>query len=330
MRRLSRRVFPLAVLVGGPALLALLAWTPDVDPADMHAKYGGQRARFAEGPAGLRVHYRDDGPAEAPPLVLVHGTADSLHTWDPLVDRLVDEVRVLRLDLPGHGLTGPAPDDDVSATGLMRSVDAVATDAGLDAFLLGGNSLGGWVAWRYALENPGRIRGLVLIDPVGAPLRPGETPPRRNLGFRLLEVRWLRPVLRNVTPRALVARSLRQSVANEDVVTEERVDRYWELLRMPGNRRALEHRTDVAPEPEVFDRISEIEAPVLVLWGEEDRLVHASAARTFAERLPQAEVRVYPGVGHLPMVEVPDLVAEDVRRFLRSKALDGVERDSGP
>jgi pimeloyl-ACP methyl ester carboxylesterase len=319
---MMRVAIVLLAILGVLAAALLLTRTPDTDPAEMQAKYGGENARFAGIANGLRIHYRDEGAPDGPVLVLIHGSSASLHTWEPLVERLSGRYRIISYDQPGHGLTGPHPRDDYSANAMLEALDAVVAAAGVERFSLAGNSMGGWVAWRYALAHPGRIEAMILINSAGAPLREGETAPPLNLGFRLQQKKWLRPLLREVTPRRLVKASLEGTVVDRAIVTEEMVDRYWELIRYPGNRRASGFRVDVDREPAIFDRISEITAPTLILWGAEDRLIYASAARTFDERLPFSRAIVYENIGHLPMEETPDRVALDIGDFLDEALAD--------
>lgn len=149
--RRKRVLIPLGILL---ALVAgfLLLLTPDTDRDEMIAKYGGPDAAFAAGPAGQRIHYRDQGSRDGPAIILLHGSNASLQTWEPLVKRLGGTYRIVTLDLPGHGLTGATPDRDYSADGMMEAVDVVAAKLGLDHFILGGNSMGGWsrgaMRWR--------------------------------------------------------------------------------------------------------------------------------------------------------------------------------------
>lgn len=311
----------LAVL--GLSFLALR--TPDADRAEMVAKYGGPAATFAEGAGGMRVHWRDEGCRDCPAIILLHGSNSSLHTFEPIIAELAGEYRIITYDQPGHGLTGPHPRDDYTAAGMFEALNAVANAARLDRFYLGGNSMGGWVAWRYALNYPERVEGLILIDAAGAPLREGESAPPLNLGFRLLRNPLLRPLMSQITPRSLVQKSLQETVADPSIVTNAMVDRYWELLRFPGNRRASALRANADREAEVFDRISDITAPTLLLWGAEDRLIFPSAATTFDERLPNAEVVILDGVGHIPMEEAPAATANAIRRFLEGLQPEAVD-----
>ncbi len=316
--RRKRVLIPLGILL---ALVAgfLLLLTPDTDRDEMIAKYGGPNAAFVAGPAGQRIHYRDQGSRDGPAIVLLHGSNASLQTWEPLVQRLGGTYRIVTLDLPGHGLTGATPDRDYSADGMMDAVDVVAAKLGLDHFILGGNSMGGWVAWRYALAQPARVDALLLIDAAGMPLRKGEKRPESNVGFRVLEYPFGRWLATRVTPRMLVEQSLRGSLEKQAIVDDAMIDRYWELLRFPGNREATVLRARMNREPAMAARVGAIEAPTLILFGDRDRLINPSAAQTFHERIAGSEVVLLPGIGHLPMEEAPDATAAAIADFLKRR-----------
>jgi pimeloyl-ACP methyl ester carboxylesterase len=319
----KRYAIPL-VLLALVAGAAFFLRTPETDPAAMAAKYANEHSRFAEGPNGLRVHYRDQGNPDGVPIVLLHGNSASLHTWEPLVERLGGEYRIVTLTFPGHGLTGPNQGHDYSAATMGETVTLVADELGLEHFVLGGNSMGGWISWRYALAHPEKVEALILIDSAGMPLRDGEAPPPLNLGFRLLSHPAGRFLLQRFTPRAAIERSMMESVSVTSIVTGESVDRHWELLRLPGNRKAAAERWIVDREPQYAERVGEIAAPALLVWGAEDQLIYASAAQTFDERMPNAKVVIYEGVGHLPMEEAPDRTAADIDAFLDSVLTNSV------
>lgn len=313
--RRKRVLIPLALLVALVGLFLALR-SPDTDRDAMIAKYGGPDSAFAAGPAGQRIHYRDQGKRDGRVIILLHGSNASLQTWEPLVARLGSEYRIVTLDLPGHGLTGSTPDKDYGANGMIAAVDVVAAKLGLDHFILGGNSMGGWVAWRYALAEPARVDALLLIDAAGMPLRNGEKAPESNLAFRILKNPVGRWFAGQITPRSLIEKSLRQSVAKQDIVDDAMIDRYWELLRFPGNREATSIRATIDREPAMADRIGEIKVPVLVLFGKEDRLINPTAAQTFRERIAGSEVVLFDGIGHIPMEEAPDATAMAILDFL--------------
>ena len=313
--RRKRIVIPFGFLLA--ILIAFLALrTPDTDRDAMIAKYSGAAGAFVAGPAGQRVHYRDQGQRSGPAIILLHGSNSSLQTWEPLVKRLGSTYRIVTLDLPGHGLTGGTPDKDYSAAGMAAAVDVVAAKLGLDHFILGGNSMGGWASWRYALAEPGRVDALLLLDAAGMPLRKGEKAPPSNIGFRLLGYPFGRWLATQITPRSLVEESLRGSVAKQAIVDDAMIDRYWELLRFPGNREATVLRARMNREPAMAARVGEIKVPTLILFGDKDRLINPSAARTFHERIAGSEMILLPGIGHLPMEEAPDATAEAIVDFL--------------
>lgn len=290
----------------------LLLQVPDSDPAAMRAKYGAPPSRFVTLPGGPTVHYRDEGPRSAPAIVLLHGSNADLHTWQPWVDRLKDRYRVIRYDQRGHGLTGTAPGGygtDAFATDIARFADALE----LERFVLAGNSMGGANAARFAMLHPERLTALVLIDAGGAPV---EKRGSGNFAFTLLRMPVIGPIAGKMAQRSLVERSLRQSVANQEVVTQQAIDRYWELARLPENRVATRERFALPWTRFSASDVERIQVPTLVMWGEEDSLISLDAGRWFADTLPNARFVSYSGIGHLPMEEAPDRSSSDLVTFL--------------
>ena len=314
MRRLVKW---LAVLLAVLGLVFLLLRTPDTDVAAMKAKYGAPPSQFVELGGGLTVHLRDEGPRDAPVIVLLHGSNDDLHTWDAWADALKGQYRVVRFDQIGHGLTGPNPAGDYSLAAFENTINRVADRLGVRKFTLGGNSMGGAIAASYAMNHPERLNGLVLVDAGGAPK---SNPTPGNLGFKLAALPGINQLMRWITPRSLVEKSLRQSVTNQAFITDATVDRYWELLRYPGNRQAT--ITRFAAKRQSFDaaRLATLKLPVLVLWGEEDRLINADGARWYARSVPASQLILYPNIGHLPQQELAEQSAADVARFMGSPA----------
>lgn len=287
------------LLIGGTVALA---WTPDADPALLRAKYGGSSSRFVDLGNGLRVHVRDEGPRDAPAIVLLHGSNASLHTWDVWAQELSRNHRVIRYDQPGHGLTGPHPRGDYRAAAFVQTLDRVTRTLGVDRFVLAGNSMGGWVGWNYALAHPDRLRGLVLIDAAGAP---GVAPTKLPIGFRIANSPAA-PLMEHLTPRWVVARSVEQSMSVKDAVTPAMIDRYWDLLRYPGNRKATLDRAVTPRTVASAADMARIATPTLVLWGAEDMLVPAAGGEWFARMIPGARLVILPKTGHIPMEEAPE------------------------
>jgi len=312
-------------IVGIVVGLLVVGWlalrAPDVPVATLRARYASPASRFVEVAPGLTIHLRDEGPRGALPIVLLHGSNASLHTWEPWVARLKDRYRIITLDLPAHGLSGPAPDGQYTLAAYARVLDAVARERGLTRFVLGGNSMGGGVAARYAADHPDRIAALILVDASGAPYPDGDG--QTSTLLTIARQPGIRDVLAQLTPRWLVAQSLQGAVSNRAILTPAAIDRYWELLRYPGNRVATIDRFAQGYQSVPVGDLARMHAPVLVLWGREDRFIPVDSASYFARALPQAKTVIYDGTGHLPMEEMPDRSAADVRAFLDS--LPGLE-----
>ena len=304
------------IVLGLIAILVIaFLWfrTPDTDPAAMRAKYGAPPSQFVDLGGGLTVHLRDTGPRDAPALVLVHGSNSSLQTWEPWADRLGKTYRIIRMDLPGHGLTGASPTRDYSAAAYVGVVERIRAKLGIDHIVLAGNSMGGGVAWHYALAHPDHVRALVLIDSVGQP-EPGNG--KAPLAFRIARVPVLRNVAAQITPRSMIADSLPGVFGNPKLADAAMVDRYWELLRYPGNREATLDRFARPSDRATDAQLASLKLPVLILWGEKDQLIPVSSGQWLHARIPGSRLIVYPGVGHLPMEEHPDQSAADVKAFV--------------
>lgn len=313
-----RWVLGLLVVIGAGLALAGCALTArDIPYPVLEARYGGPASHYMDLSGGLRVHYRDQGRADRPAVVLVHGFAASLHTWEPWVARLAPDYRVISLDLPGHGLTR-APEGYVAAQASnVAVVDELTRRLKADRFVIVGNSMGGGVSWAYALAHPERLRGLVLVDAAGWP-REGKGNEKPPVVFRLLGAPAGRALLRNINPRPLATRGLKSAYVDETVVTPAVVDRYVELAPAPGHRAILTSGRD-GPQRRIDRSVfATIKTPSLVMHGEADTVIDVAAGRGLAGAIPGAKLITYPGVGHVPMEQIPDKSAADLRAFLAS------------
>lgn len=314
------------------ALLAVLAIaflifrTPDTDAAEMRAKYGAPPSQFVAIGDGVTVHLRDEGPKDAHAIILLHGSNADLHTWEPWVEALKGKYRVIRFDQVGHGLTGPDPAGDYSRENYVADILEVADKLGLERFILGGNSMGGKHALAFAAAHPDRLTGLVLVDASGGPMlkldarNDDEEDSGGNIGFAIARMPGINLLAEQITPRSLIAQSLDQSVSVKSVVTPAAVDRYWELLRYPGNRRATLARFSQPYDPLTAAEIAGIATPTLILWGEEDRLIPVEAGRWLAQALPNSQLVTYPKIGHLPQEEAPAETLADLKAWLAQHA----------
>jgi pimeloyl-ACP methyl ester carboxylesterase len=312
-RSLVRRVLRgAAIAVGSLLLVAAIAIAamvrPDIPLAKLMPEYGAPPSKFVE-LEGMRIHYRDEGTG--PPLVMLHGFGSSLYTWDGWVRQLAGKRRLIRLDLPGFGLTGPALDGDYTADRYVRVVTELLDRIGVERTDIAGNSMGGRTALMFALEHPERVRKLILVDAGG--FAPWPEPMLFKLANTPIVGRWL---VLHVTPRFAVRRNLETVYGEPSRLTDAVVNRYWDMTLRAGNRGAMVARITGPPDPLLADRLGELKLPVLIQWGELDRWIPLSNAHGFQRGIAGAELRVYPGAGHVPMEEIPEATARDADAFL--------------
>jgi pimeloyl-ACP methyl ester carboxylesterase len=300
------------VLVAGGVALS---WAPDRPVEALKSRWAPAPSQFIT-VQGMQVHLRDEGPKDDPePIVLLHGTSASLHTWDGWVDALKGQRRVIRLDLPGFGLTGPAPDHDYHLTRYPGFMKDVLDQLGLKQVVLAGNSFGGTVSWMTAQAHPERVSRLVLIDAGGYPYKAQSVP----IGFKLAQIPALKPVLANVLPRSMIESSVRNVYGDPSKVTPELVDRYYELTLRAGNRDALSDRFQQSPGGEHAELIKQIRQPTLILWGSRDRLIPPDNAQHFKQDIAGSQLVMFEGLGHVPQEEDPAQTVAAFKAFLNFK-----------
>ena len=300
-----------AVLVIAYFLLA----NPSYSREELAAKYANSESEFLTLGNGGTAHYRDEGNPTGLPLVLVHGSNASLHTWEPWVAELSDTFRIISVDLPAHGLTGAVPNGTYSISHMAQFLDEVLTKIGVDRFALAGNSMGGNVVWNYALDYPSKVSHLILVDASGVPDPVETTDP---YVFRLLATPIVNRLLINMTPRSFFEDGLKSAFTHDEFVTAEMVDRYYELNLMEGTPQATLIRFSQERDFARASELKNIAAPTLVMWGKDDELVPVESAKVFDREIPNSTSVIYENVGHIPMEEVAQQSAEDVRAFILS------------
>jgi pimeloyl-ACP methyl ester carboxylesterase len=298
------------------ALVVTLTHAPDRSVDSLVTRWAPPPSDFMV-VKGQFVHFRDEGPKTDPtPLVLLHGTASSLHTWQGWAGDLHARKRVITFDLPGFGLTGPFsggyPRDDYRADNLARFTLDFLDALHVQRFTIGGNSLGGEVAWRVAAMAPPRVDRLILVDATGYDFVPEHIP----VGFQVARIPVFNRVSEFLTPRTVVEESVKDVYGDPSRVTAALVDRYFEMMTREGNRRALNLRlqviaTDLAPK-----RIRTLKLPTLILWGALDRLVPPVNAQHFHTDIAGSQLVILPGLGHVPQEEDAQASVVPVRAFL--------------
>ncbi|WP_339511148.1 alpha/beta fold hydrolase [Pseudomonas sp. RL_15y_Pfl2_60] len=271
---------------------------------------------------GFNVHYRDQGDRKLPVIIMLHGVVASLHTWDDWFTEFNPHYRVIRFDLPGFGLTGPGKDGVYTLERMLRVLGLLMDHLHVDKASFAGSSLGGYLAWNFALNQPGRVEKLVLIDPAGYAMKklPWMIAASQLPGSILFMSIWM--------PRALIAQGVKEVYGDHKRIKANVVERYYRLSRRPGNRKAmmqifrqlvLTNRTQLQQTPAAVARLK---VPTLLLWGEVDRWISPVQVQLWERDLPGLQVKTYPGVGHLPMEEIPWQSAADALQFLQAGNCD--------
>lgn len=313
MKRLAHVLLGL-LLVFGLTLAAFvtLNWAPDRPLNELTARWAPPPSQFVE-IDGMSVHLRDQGRRDDPePILLLHGTSASLHTWEGWVKELARQRRVISLDLPGFGLTGPFPDGDYRVEHYTQFLLALLDHLRVNRVVLVGNSFGGQLAWRFALAHPERSARLVLVDAAGYP-RNAESVP---IGFRLAGIPALAPLMGRLLPRSMIESSVRNVYGDPDKVDDGLVERYYQLTLRAGNRQALRQRFAQAPSGELHERIGELELPTLIIWGGRDRLIPVSNAERFAADIEGSQLVLFEALGHVPQEEEPQRTVAVLISFL--------------
>jgi pimeloyl-ACP methyl ester carboxylesterase len=304
------------VLLMLTALAVALSRAPDRTVESLVARWAPPPSDFIE-VKGQVVHLRDQGPrADPEPIVLLHGTGSSLHTWEGWAGTLQRTRRVITFDLPGFGLTGPFSGqyarDDYRGDTYARFVLDLLDTLRVPRAVIGGNSLGGEVAWRTLTLAPQRFTRLVLIDSSGYALAPDSVP----IGFRIARVPVLNRIGEVLLPRSLVAASVANVYGDPSRVSEALVDRYFELTLREGNRRALGLRLQQLEPGAQVARLATITQPTLVLWGGRDRLIPPATAQRFGADIRGARVVVFDELGHVPQEEDAARTLQPLLEFL--------------
>jgi pimeloyl-ACP methyl ester carboxylesterase len=297
-------LIPLAI-----GLIGFWLWTPDKARLDLENRYLASSLDMLE-VGGTRLHVRDSGPKSAPVVILIHGTGSHLQTWDGWVDALQKDFRVVRLDLPGAGLSPPDPNSDYSDTRTLGLLASLMDQLGIEVASLVGNSLGGRIAWTFAASYPERVARLVLVSP------DGYASPGFEYG-KAPEIPAIMNAMKYVLPRFLLRSNLALAYSDPARLSDATLQRYYDLMLAPGGRTALLDRMAqtilLPPEP----LLARITAPVLLLWGVDDQMIPIANAADYQSSLANVRLVSMPSLGHVPQEEDPQRSVAPVIEFLR-------------
>lgn len=302
-----RKKLSLIFLILSLIFLANVSISKDKTFKELKPLYYNSNSQFIELDS-RKIHFRDEGNGF--PIVLIHGTGASLHTWDSWTKELEKTNRVIRLDLPAFGLTGKDPFKRYSAMDYVFLLNDFLNKLGVKEFHLAGNSLGGLVAWLYTSKYDKKVDKLLLLNPSG--FSSDITP----FIIQLAKTPLINSFLRYFTPRVFIEKNLKEVYYNNSLITTEIISRYHDLTLYEGNREAFIDRANIKREDYSME-MKKIKTPTLILWGKNDEWIPVSNSSKFKNAIENSKVVIMPETGHIPMEEKPIESLEIILDFIK-------------
>ncbi|MBB6327985.1 pimeloyl-ACP methyl ester carboxylesterase [Algoriphagus iocasae] len=315
VKRISKVILTLVLSI---VFFLMLLYRNDISQEEVNQKYATPQSHFIN-VNGQNVHVRIMGQGE--PILLLHGSFSSLHTWEDWQELLSPYFMTISLDFPGHGLTGPDELQRYSIQDYSHLALTLAENLGLDKFHVAGNSMGGAVALQMASTRPDKVLSLNLIDASGAPIPStrnlddeGEDKKNTGLIFKLTSNPIFSKLLLKCTPKFLFAMNMKEVYFNPDKITNDKIDRYYELMLRDGNRKATLDRLSIPRKYEVDFNV--VKMPTLIMWGKEDHWIPLKQAYLMENAIPGSHLVVFDEAGHVPMEEIPTETVAEYLSFL--------------
>ena len=283
----------------------------DISVDDLKVEYANQHSKFIE-IDGMQVHYRIEG--EGFPIVLIHGTASSLHTWDAWTKELKKTNTIIRMDLPAFGLTGPNKSADYSIKSYTTFLDQFLNQIAIDSFHLAGNSLGGNIAWNYAAEHPNKVDKLILVDASGLP-----TNKPQPAVFKMAKTPVVSNLFLYVTPKFFINKNMQEVYADDTKITDDLVSRYHKMALREGNRQAFIDRARMdfkLGSKANIDKLKSIQNSTLLIWGAQDNWIPLDNGKRMDSVMQNSKLVVLENSGHVPMEENPEESVAILKDFI--------------
>lgn len=273
-------------------------------------KYTNDQSRFLVIDNAM-VHYRDEG--EGPVVLLIHGAFSSLHTFDGWTEILKKDFRVLRLDLPGFGLSSTSDDHTYGVEKYVSWIYRFLKMLGAEKCSIAGSSFGGWLAWEYTRKFPQQVEKLILVGAAGY-LDLKDIP----LPFRMARTPFVNKIAKFAIRKSVLEVFVRQVYGDPSRITPELIDRYYDLFSREGNPEAFFALVNGRFKDNTR-HLKKLQQPTLIQWGERDAWIPLDNAYRFLADIPHAELIIYEDIGHVPMEEVPQISVRDTRKFLKEE-----------
>tara|TARA_B100001121_G_scaffold77728_2_gene68909 strand:- start:1221 stop:2195 length:975 start_codon:yes stop_codon:yes gene_type:complete len=286
-----------------------IRYPSDISKESIEAKYLLESSDFIE-IDGVNIHFAIDG--SGPDLLLLHANYANLIDWNPWVNLLKDHYRVIRIDIPGHGLTAADPSNDYSMQRTIFLLEGFLNAFEVQKLSIAGASLGGTIGLHYTRRNPEKVENLILVSP-------GALNPR--IRGRNEPVKLPKPfeIIAYFTPRLITESLLRGGFGDPENVTEELIDRWYDLLLREGQRDAQIARVNQYVSGDIDQVLSEVRAPALIMWGKKNNVVPVDLAYEMKDMMKNSlriEMIIYESGGHQLVQELGIQTGKDALQYL--------------
>ena len=286
-----------------------IRYPSDISKESIEAKYLLESSDFIE-IDGVNIHFAIDGTG--PDLLLLHANYANLIDWNPWVDQLKKHFRVIRIDIPGHGLTEADPSNDYSMQRTVFLLENFLNELEIDTLSIAGASLGGTTSLHYASQNPEKIDNLILVSP-------GALNPR--VRGRTEPVTLPKPfeIIAYITPKIITETLLKGGFGDPNNVTDQLIKRWHDLLLREGQRDAQIARVNQYVSGDIDQVLSEVRAPALIMWGKKNNVVPVDLAYEMKDMMKNSsriEMIIYETGGHQLVQELGLQTGEDALKYL--------------
>jgi pimeloyl-ACP methyl ester carboxylesterase len=311
MKKALLIIFVIVLLL--PAAIIFLRPDKILAKDEIKSKYAGEHSHFINW-RGAEIHYEDEGNGF--PVIMIHGYGGSYRNFDKIAALLKDDFRVIRVDLPGFGLSDfPHIDEKNANLGqLYRDYMTFILDTlQLDSVCLMGNSMGGWMAWESAIENPERVKKLVLLCSAGY-----EMDKVSENAASLMKRGWLMETLfLKGMPEYMSWSGAKKCWYDDSRINPADVQINNDMWNREGNIHAAFLLAGSGQFPDTT-RISKVGCPTLIVGGKEDEIIPSNHAYKFQRDIKNSRLVMYEKCGHVPMIENAEQLKQDFLEFIKS------------
>lgn len=264
----------------------------------------------------IQLHYTDQG--EGMPVMLLHGYAGSFDNWKELVKRFPEGYRLIVPDLPGLGLSQFPEDvaEDASLVDLYTDFTRhIIDELELDSVYIVGNSLGGYLAWETAVRNPEKVRKLVLLNAAGYSVEEISA-----FFIKFTQTALFKQVAKKGAPVFVARKAARGTLGDKSRLDPERVAAFHGMINKEGTLDVISRLGTSGQYPD-STRISQVDVPTLIVWGDKDGIIPVEHAYKFKRDIEPSTLLIYEGSGHVPMLENADSLVGDITHFFKGEIL---------